>query len=247
MGKFFLYETQLPAGSGFELFGVCHLLWLFGIALFTGVTSYRYLQWEKSRQRRVGHVMGIVFPVIAIYRDVVLVVTGYFDTGYLPLHLCAMALWIAAVYSWTENRFLGVVYVLLCVPGAIGALLFPDWTAYPFWNYMHIHDFISHGLIVTFGFWLVTARKVVPVWKEFWMPVVFGIAGFILLYRINAVLDTNYWFLSRPSAGSPLIWIRNRTGESWYLAGYFMFCMVIVAAWQGILRLIDRWLPERTG
>ena len=237
MRDFFLYETQLPAGSGFELFGICHLGWLLGIALFTGATAYWYRQQDGDRQRTIHHVMGILFPGIAMYRDAVLILTGYFDTGYLPFHLCAMALWIAAVYGWKDNRFLGVVYVLLCVPGAVGALLFPDWNVYPLWNYMHIHDFISHGLIVAFGIWLVAAKKVVPEWKDFWMPVVFGIVGMILLQDVNHILHTNYWFLNQPSAGSPLVWILNLTGSHWYIPGYFLFCMVIVALWQSLLSL----------
>lgn len=235
MKKFFLYETQLPAGSGFALFGSCHLFWLLGIALFTGVTSAWYRKQDRDRQKKINHMMGVVFPVIAIYRDVVLIATGYFDVGYLPLHLCAMALWIAAIYGWTNNRFLGVVYVLLCVPGAMGALLFPDWNAYPLWNYMHIHDFISHGLIVAFGFWLIIAKKVVPQWKDFWMPVVFGIAGIVVLQAVNHLLHTNYWFLNQPSAGSPLIWILDITGTYWYVPGYFLFCVIIIAIWQFLL------------
>ncbi len=234
---FFLYETQLPEESGFELFGIGHLVWIFCIALFSCITGRWYKKQKERTQKKINHIMGVVFPVIAIYRDMVLVLTGHFDTGYLPLHLCGMALWIAVMYCFTENRFLGVVYVLLCIPGAIGALLFPDWNVYPFWNYMNIHDFISHGLIVTFGFWLVASRQIVPKWRDFWMPVLFGIIGIVILKPVNGVLHTNYWFLNSPSAGSPLVWILKVTGERWYLAGYFLFCLVIVAVWKGILSL----------
>ena len=240
MGNFFLYETQLPAGNGFQLFGPVHWMWLLSIAVFTGVSSHWYKKQNKRRKKTINHIMGIVFPGIAIYRDIVLILTGYYDVGYLPLHLCGMALWIGMFYCITGNRFLGVIYVLLCVPGAIGALLFPDWNAYPFWNYMHIHDFVSHGLIVTFGFWLLTSRQIVPKWKDFWMPTVFGIAGMIILQKVNRTLHTNFWFLNRPSAGSPLVWIFELTGEKWYLVGYFLFCVVCVSVWKGILSLCER-------
>lgn len=134
--------------------------------------------------------------------------------------------------SGQKTAFGGVIYVLLCVPGAVGALLFPNWEVYPFFNYMHIHAFFSHGLIVVFGIWLIVAEKIVPKWKDFWMPVVFGIAGFILLHWMNNILGTNFWFLNKPSHGSPLVWILNITGENG--TGQVISCFVCVL-----------WLPGR--
>lgn len=245
MKDFFMFETEFPAGSGFTLFAPCHLIWLFCIAVFTGISAYIYKEQGEGRRRKINHVMGIVFPVIAIYRDAVLMLTGHFDRGFLPFHLCSMALWIAALYAWTEQRFLGVIYILLCVPGALAALLFPNWDAYPFFNYMHIHGFISHGLIVAFGIWLISAGRVIPDWRDFWIPMVFGIVGFFVIHWINGILGTNFWFLDNPSHGSPLVWISGITGERWYMAGYFLFCMVVVAAWQMILGFMYRLLTPK--
>lgn len=235
MSDFFLFETEVPAGSGFELFGFGHLAWLFGISIFVLLTGLQYMRQSEDVQIRVNRIMGIVFPVIAIYRDTVLFLTGHFDRGFLPFHLCSMALWIATIYIWTNNRFFGTVYVLLCVPGALGALIFPDWVAYPFVNYMCIHGFISHGLLVGFGVWLVMSGRLCPAWKDFWMPVIFGLIGFPVITLINNWLGTNYWFLSHPSQGSPMVWIIGITGNRWYFLGYFIFCCIVVAVWQSII------------
>lgn len=240
MKDFFLFETELSPESGFRLFGFCHIAWLVVIVFFTWLTGKWYANQTESVRKKAKRIMGIIFPVISIYRDCILVITGNFNEGFFPLHLCGMALWIAVLYIWTGKRFWGVIYVLLCVPGAVGALLFPDWVVYPFFNYMHIHDFISHGLITAFGFWLIRSKEVIPEWKEFWMPVVFGIAGFIILPWVNAKLETNYWFLTSPSVGSPLIWIERVTGEKWYLAGYFLTCVLVVALWQKVLSSLSR-------
>ncbi len=245
MKNFFMFETEYPAGSGFVPFGPCHLIWLFCIAVFTGITAYWYKNQEEEGQRKAEHVLGILFPVIAVYRDLVLMLTGHFSKGFLPFHLCSMALWIAVIYIWTKNRFWGIIYVLLCVPGAAGALLFPNWDAYPFFNYMHIHGFFSHGLIVAFGIWLIAAGRVIPCWRDFWMPVVFGIVGFFIIHWLNGMLGTNFWFLDNPSHGSPLVWILGITGERGYRAGYFLFCMAVVAAWQGMLDFTCRLLTQK--
>ena len=260
MKDFFRYITDIPAGSGFDMFGACHIIWLSVIAVFTLILSYIYtgagngydelnakalkkqdtagIHRNRSKQDRIRLFIGVIMPVISIYRDGVLILTGHFDRFYLPLHLCGMALWIGALYCFTRWRFAGVVYVLLCVPGALSALIFPDWVDYPFWNYMHIHDFISHGLIVAWGICLLLAGEVVPQWREFWMPVLFGITGIIILTPVNNWLGTNYWFLEEPSAGSPLVPIMNITGKEWYVAGYVLFVAVVVLVWMAVIRIV---------
>lgn len=240
MKDFFLFETELPIGSGFRLFGPCHLTWLFSILLFIVIGAKWYAGQNVNRQKKINKLMGFLFPVIAIYRDMVLVLTGHFNRGFLPFHLCSMALWIAFFYILTNNRFLGVVYVLLCVPGAVAALLFPNWEMYPLFNYMHIHGFLSHGLIVAFGIWQLAAGNVEPVWRDYWMPVLFGVIGMMIIYPLNMWLHTNFWFLEIPSQGSPLEFIWRRTGGIWYLASYLLLCMLVVALWQMVISLIRR-------
>lgn len=235
MKKFFLFETELPENSGFDLFGTCHVLWLVGIALCTVVSAVWLRRQTEEKQKRSIRLVGTLLPVMGIYRDVVLSVTGHYDQGFWPLHLCSMALWIGLLYVWTEWRFPGVVYILVCMPGAAGALLFPNWNSYPFWNYMHIHAFLSHGLTIVLGVWLLASGRLVPRWRDFWMPVLFGLAGFVLIYRWNLWQHTNFWFLNVPSHGSPLVWIYGMTGSGWYLVGYYGFCILIVAVWQGII------------
>ena len=236
--NFFLFETQLPADSGFDLFGIYHFIWIFGIILFSVISGYCYQKRDRRDQLRIQKITGCILPAMEIYRDIILLVTGYFNAGFLPLHLCSIALWIAFFFSRTGNRFLGVIYILLCVPGAIGALLFPNWSVYPLFHYMNIHAFTAHGLTVVFGVWLFVSGEIVPEWKEIWIPLVFGLIGFVILYPLNDILDTNFWFLDIPAKDSPLVGIWELTGDKWYLVGYFLFCLGIVILWQGILKLV---------
>lgn len=235
---FFLFETELPEGSGFELFGACHWIWLFFILIFIIIFSNFYKNQDNNIQNRINHWIALFFISIAFYRDLILFITGHFDVGFLPFHLCSLALWIAVLYVGTKSRFLGVIYVLLCVPGAFGALLYPNWNCYPFFNYMHIHDFLSHAAIITFGISLLRSGQIRLKWIDLWRPVVFGLIGFLIISQINKHLGTNFWFLEEPSVGSPLIFISEQMGASYYQIGYFLFCLVIVAIWEGILIML---------
>lgn len=245
MKDFFLFETEIPEGNGFKLFGPCHLAWLFCIAVFSICFGYWYQCQTREVQKITNRIIGTALPIMGLYRDIVLTATGYYNAGFLPLHLCSMALVIAFLYAWMEWHFLEVLYLTLCLPGTMAALLFPNWDAYPFFNYMHIHAFLSHGLTFVFGICLLWSGYAVPRWKDIWMPLLFGGIGFIIIHWINGILGTNFWFLNKPSHGSPLVWILKVTGEKWYLAGYFLFCTVIVIIWMGIMKGIQRMAKKQ--
>ena len=46
--------------------------------------------------------------------------------------------------------------------GAMAALLFPDWTRYPLFNYMHINTFLIHGLLVLVPVLVLTSGRYRP-------------------------------------------------------------------------------------
>jgi hypothetical integral membrane protein (TIGR02206 family) len=235
MKNFLLFETELPVDCGFELFGACHLIWLGIIGLSIYITGKWYITKNKQEQNRINQKVGLLLPVLGIYRDIILAGTGHYDIGFLPFHLCSMALWIALFYAWTNKEWLGVIYIGICLPGAVAALVFPNWEAYPLWNYMHIHSFLSHGLIVAFGVWQIWSQRCILSWKRFGVLVLFGVIGFIILYYVNLLLGTNFWFLNKPSHGSPLVWIASVLPDGWYLLGYFIFCVIIVSSWYSIV------------
>ena len=236
MKDFFLYTTELPMDSGFPLFGICHLLWLLGIGIFSWWMGRFFSFASNDKKLKARRVMGMLLPAIAICRDIVLLQTGHFEPEAYPLHLCNMSVWFATIYLWTRNRFVGVIYVLLCLPAAALALVFPGWAEYPFWNFMHIHSFVYHGLVVAVGYCIIRTGELLPEWKELWKPFVFGVSGYIILNQVNKLLGTNFWFISEPSYGSPLVWIYDWLGNKWYLIGHFLFCTLVVVLWHIILQ-----------
>ncbi len=241
MNDFFLYKTELQADGGFPLFGVCHLLWIAGIGIFSWWMGKFFSFGEKSKVNCIRHILGYLFPLLEVSRSIVLIATDHFIPYEYPLHLCNMSVWFAAIYLWTGNRFVGVVYVLLCLPAAALAVIFPGWLRYPFGTYMHLHNFIYHGLVVAFGWSLVRSGEMNPQWKELWKPLVFGLAGYIVMYQVNGLLDTNFWFLNKPSYSSPLAIIYEMIGEDWYLVGHFLLCAGIILGWYAYLRWYVKW------
>lgn len=241
MKAFFVYQSEIPQGAGFHLFGAGHILWIAGVMVFAVIFSLWYAKKDSELQNRIDKIISVYLLSSGVARDVVLAVKGHFTVGFLPLHLCSLALFIAMIYSFTRNRFWGIVYLLLCLPGAVGALLFPNWTAYPFFTYMNIHAFISHGLLITFGIMQFLSARLVLAWRDLWIPACFGIAGVAVIYPLNQYFDTNFWFINRPSAGSPLVMIAELVGMDFYLPAYFAFCMLIIFLWLAFLKGVQ-WI-----
>lgn len=245
MKDFFLYNMELPEAGGFEMFGTCHLLWLTGIGIFSCWLGRFFSFATKSKKEQIRKIFGIAFPGIAILREIVLLITGHFEPDMYPFHLCNMSLWVGTVYIWCRSRFAGVVYVLLCLPAAALALVFPGWTRYPLTTFMHIHDFVFHGLVVAFGWSLVRSREIVPHWKELWSPLLFGILGCVIMYYVNMCLDTNFWFVNKPSEDSPLSWIYNGLGAGGYKIGLLLFCTAVVTIWQITIRIYVNYKAKK--
>lgn len=206
-------------------------MWLFFILLTCIMSTKWMMKNSQTKRKRVEKILGSLLPMAGLYRDVILLLTGHFDVGFLPFHLCSMALWIGALYVWTEKYFLGVIFVWLCVPGAIGALLFPNWNVYPFWNYMHIHAFLVHGGVVVLGCWLFFSGEIMPELRDIRILIIFGLIAGIPVYLFNKICYTNFWFLNEPSKGTPFVKLYNVLGEGGYLIGYVLICFVIVCIW----------------
>lgn len=243
---FFRFETEFSYGDGFAMFGPYHLFWLLVILIGCIGSTKWYCKKSEEQKQKIKCIVGCVLPGMEAVRDIILFATGHFGRGFLPIHLCSIALIIACFYAWTSIRFFGVVYVTVCVPGAVAALVFPDWTMYPFFNYMHLHAFLAHGFTVAFGAWLLGSGEILIKWKDMGMSFLFGAFGFVFVHYVNQILGTNYWFLEIPSSGCPLIYIRKLVGAKNYRFSFFCICFFMIVLWQSmIINILQKWQNKK--
>lgn len=122
----------------------------------------------------------------------------------LPLQLCDVAIFVAAIALWTRQRFLVEVTYFWALAGTIQALLTPDlpqhFPSYPYFQY-----YIAHGGVVGAALLLVAGLKIYP------RPsAVLKVAALTLVYAalvgsIDALTQSNYMYLrSKPPGGSLL-------------------------------------------
>lgn len=231
LNYFFTYETKIPDGVGFTLFGPWHLLWLM-LLVAGGILYVR--RYKKSSEQQQKHMEGLVAASLILWiaiRMLYIVLIHEKMLYELPFHLCSMAGILCAIHYFTNWKWLGQVLYTICLPGTILALLFPNWNFYPVIHFITIEAFFFHIGIVLYVAGQLASHKIEPKLTRLWQVLLFLLAVVTPIYWFDKKFDVNYMFVNWPSAGSPLVWLAEKMGNPGYLAGYaalVLLCMVLM-------------------
>ncbi len=229
MGLFFTPERELPQGVGFSPLGREHWIVLGLLAVWSAVVVVLGCRKAPKRRQRLLKGMSLGMLGLELVKDGILAVLGAFTVGYLPLHLCSMAMLICIYAAWhPDSDTAGQLLWSLCFSGGLAALLFPDWTDMPLWHFQSVHSFLYHAMLVQFSLITVLTGQARPRVGKAWKVGVFLLAVAVPVYGINLALGTNYMFLLAPAAGSPLELCARLPGRWGYLAGYAVLVGIVL-------------------
>ncbi len=255
MGKYFWKQQfDLPKGAGYAPFGPEHVATLLVIAvLITGCTIL-LIRAGRGRQERFIRWFPWMMAGMEAFKDLYLVRVGRFSTGYLPLHLCSLGVFVFLFYSRSRSArwraFWSEIAVCLILPGSAAALLFPDWIQYyPVWNFMNLYSDTWHMNLILFPIFLLCTGRAHPTIRHMPWCIMFLTAAAVPIGFFNEAADTNYLFLHWPLAGSPIETIYHQWGR-WWRIGYAMLVIAVVAAVYAVvefIRGVQRWKTAKRG
>ena len=225
---FFTYETAIPQGIGFGMFHSGHFIWLALIVMGIILCIKWYQRMNTKRQRILEIITAGSLIIWIALRAIYIAVIHEKFLYELPLHLCSMAGILCAIHCVAQWQWLGQVLYSLCLPGAILALLFPNWSFYPAIHFLTMEAFLFHMGIVLYICLMLDSHKIVPEVQKVWQVVVFMFAVVIPIYFFDKRYDVNYMFVNRPSAGSPLVWLEHWLGDPGYLVGYAILMILCI-------------------
>lgn len=225
MERFFDF-TIGPEAEGFGLFSAAHGLYLTAAALSALLLCLYYRQLDGERRRRLRVALASSALALQLLRAVLLMTGGAYTIGRLPLHLCAMAVYISFFHALRGGRLVGQFLYAFCMPGAAAALLFPDWSYYPALHFLTVCSFVLHILVFCYILMQVPCGDIRPDVKS--LPQCLGImlAIAIPVYVFDVLTNTNYLFLNWPSPGSPLE-LFAFLGRPGYVLGYIPLIAVV--------------------
>lgn len=219
MMKYFFDTTETIVDKvGFEHYSLLHCLWLVVFVLFVMIMAKKYKYANPEQKSKIKK--GLSYLIIAdeLFKIIGLNIGGNYSFDYLPLHLCSINIFIIAWHAYKPNQLLDNFLYLVCIPGAMAALLFPSWNALPLLNFMHIHSFTVHILLAAYPLMLLLNHEIKPDPAYIkWCLLTLSIMA-VVIYGINLVLDTNFMFLMKADTNNPLYVFKQLFGS--HLIGF---------------------------
>lgn len=210
----FWYSTDnIPEGLGFSHFSGLHLIWLALMVILAVASALLYRRTGSTGRKawRIG--VAVLLLADELFKQI-----GLWEPDYLPLHLCSINIFLIALHARRPSKLLDNFLYLVCIPGALAALLFPTWTTLPVANIYHIHSSVVHILLVLYPLMQAVNGKLDLHLK--YIPRALGLLVLMAIptYLLNLLLDTNFMFLMRADPGNPLALFEKMWGS--HLLGF---------------------------
>ena len=223
---FFKTKDSIPEGLGFSTFDLTHITWLLiGVLLCVGACVL-YKRLNALGQKIMLTSLGVYIFFQEMLKNVVVAAIGEFSWGYLPFHLCGINILLIFFDTIKQTRIVRNFLYYFGIPGAALALIFPNWTSQPVWNFFHLHSFTIHILIVMYPLILVTSGQVEMNIKSAFKSLILLVGFAIPVYFLNLLWDTNFMFLMRPDSGNPLEFFEKLLGS--HLWGFPILLPVVI-------------------
>lgn len=246
--SYFLINTKYIEAEGldigFDLYSAPHLIWLALMVVLVVLMCRAYGRRDEAGRLSMRKGAAVVLAGMEILKDLMLILTGWFNPGYLPFHLCGFSIFVMLVDAFApKQKLTGQMMIFAFMPGALSALLFANWTEYPFYAFIAVHSFIFHGIIVGYTLMQYVGRDIVPAYRGLWKTVLAVVLIAIPVYGINLVFaayEPNFMFLMEASPGSPLVPLWDIFGPKWYNVSMVGMVVVVFHALFAVYKGIER-------
>ena len=247
--KYFFINTlkieEQGLDIGFDLYCPGHLIWLAAIAAATVILARYYIRQNEERRTGIKKFFAVAILCSEILKDGILIAIGAPMKGYLPLHLCGLAIFAMLWDAFSgKRRISGQMLAYAFLPGAISALVFCNWTEYPFFNFMCIHSFVFHGWMVIYVVMLYAAGEIRADYMGLWTTAGILAVCAVPIYILDILIDENYLFLNEASEGSPLVFLWDVFGTRFGAPGYIASFAVLLLTVFHVLYLIYRGINK---
>ena len=153
----------------------------------------------KKLNSKHRNIMRICIASIVLFLEVlkncVAFAVGSFGIGHLPFHLCGINVVLVSFCIFKRTKTVENFLYYIGIPGAMLALLTPDWVKMPCLNYFHMHSFLIHIFLVLYPFVLVASGEVKPDLKSMPKCILLLVCFAIPALVLNFIFDTNFMFL----------------------------------------------------
>ena len=200
---------------GFEHFDETHIIMLLIATAIIGACSFLFSKLGVHGRTVMLNALSVLMVADELLKHIGNVALDSWSVNYLPLHLCSVNIFLCVAYSFTKSKTIAKLLYCLGAPGAVLALLLPTWTNQPVLNFMHLHSYTVHILLLMFPILLVV-DGLRPSIKDVPKCFVCVVGYAIPLYFVNKLLDTDFLFLNG-ARKTPFEDLVALIGDPWYV------------------------------
>tara|TARA_Y100000996_G_scaffold414723_1_gene406507 strand:- start:6847 stop:7557 length:711 start_codon:yes stop_codon:yes gene_type:complete len=186
-------------------------LWLImnsiSLLIIIGVITLSIKIKDYNQKVKLGFLIGIILLTRAIITHPYQIfwIERWTLTDSLPLHLCGISSILSSLLLFRFNQFLYEFLILLSIPGAIQALITPEFTL-GIDNFFLVEYFISHGGIILSGLYLTFVLGNKPRLGAWKYVIIRSQLLIVAVHLINIILGSNYIYTRiKPIVDNPLI------------------------------------------
>lgn len=220
---------SIKDGVGFAHFDLTHIFWIALFICTVAICSFFYKKCSAKGRRIFRFTVAGLILADELAKWIMLLSTGLWTVNYLPFHLCTINIFVIALHIFKPSKVTDNFLYMICIPGALAALLFPSWVALPIANFMHLHSFTIHILLALYPIMLTVGGDIKPRAKEIWkcliMLAIMAVPAIVVnTLTKNADISTNYMFLAEAQA--PLTVFEDLLGH--YLWGFPIIIVAVI-------------------
>lgn len=219
------------SGAPFRTFGPAHVLSLLVVAVMVVATVRVGKRWPGARPGLRWGIAGGLWANELAYHLWRLTTGSWTLQTMLPLHLCALMVWLGGLMVITRNRRIYPFVYFLGLAGATQALLTPDPGPYGFPHFRAFQTMASHGLIVLSALWMTFVEGLRTTWRQMWTVLGVTCVWAVAVFGVNSALGSNYLYVNgKPETASLLDAL-----PAW--PGYLPFLLLIAVVLCVLLQL----------
>ena len=233
--------------SGFDLFCTGHLVIIGALPVIVIILTILAVKLPAKASDILIKALSVAVLLGETLQDIQLTYEGGNIINYLPLHLCNLGIFVNLIASFSIGKvraFFSEVSLTLIAPGAMFAIITPDWNYRPLLSWLPLMCFFTHILLVTIPVLMYARDYSKPSFKHFYYPYVFLIAAAIPIYLFDKHVNRNYMYLLYPASDSPLSWMESFMGNPGYLLGVAIMSGMILFVIYSALWIIGRMVKK---
>lgn len=217
MEFFFDTEKTIEKGHGFSNFDTEHLTWLAVTAAVVLIFTLHYRKLSPESRGKWRKIVAVLLILDEVFKQVCLLIGGNFAPSFLPMHLCNANIFLIAIHAWKPNQTIGNFLYVICIPAAIAAVLFPAWNRLPWLNFMYLHSYTVHMLLILYPVALTAGGDIRPRARAIPKCLLLLVGMAAVAQCFNLLWDTNFFYLMRSGGkNNPLYWFEENWGSHFY-------------------------------